>query len=278
MNGSRSTAPHAQGRQQSGHLSRAPKEKELARVLQAFNTWAFKREQPSDLGVLTRTVARSLMKSEPISFALYWGKGPRSEIAGPELDCLDYLASLAARVRGVYRYGADINLILTNTHAMLNGHSSAAIASYFSEVDVEAHKRSFKTFLLSDLCEAMAPSEAAEVCSSVPEDVLQRLARSAERWYRGEGDALDGALKYYQMNMTERLAVEHVFPSSIFVTFNGSDQRDLFPEKLPIFYMYSVRRGTSVKPWFIPASKAATLTAVSLPTHVDAPCIGRATF
>ena len=34
---------------------------------------------------------------------------------------------------------------------------------------------------------------------------------------------------------------------------NGSELRSLFPERLPVFYMYSLRRGTCVKPWFLPA-------------------------
>jgi hypothetical protein len=53
------------------------------------------------------------------------------------------------------------------------------------------------------------------------------------------------------MNMIERRAVELAFPRSIFVTFNGSEFRGLFPQRLPIFYMYSLRRGVSVKPWFL---------------------------
>jgi len=57
---------------------------------------------------------------------------------------------------------------------------------------------------------------------------------------------------YYRMNMVEKRAVEIAFPRSIFVTFNGSEFRCLFPEQLPIFYMYSLRRGVSVKPWFLP--------------------------
>jgi hypothetical protein len=51
----------------------------------------------------------------------------------------------------------------------------------------------------------------------------------------------------------EKRAVEIAFPHSIFITFNGSRLRALFPKHLPIFYMYSLRRGVSVKPWFLPA-------------------------
>ena len=36
------------------------------------------------------------------------------------------------------------------------------------------------------------------------------------------------------------------------MTFNGSDVRDLFPSNMPIFYMYSLKRGTAEKPWFLP--------------------------
>jgi L-tyrosine isonitrile synthase len=56
---------------------------------------------------------------------------------------------------------------------------------------------------------------------------------------------------YYQINMVEKRAVEMAFPHSIFITFNGSRLRVLFPKRLPIFYMYSLRRGFSVKPWFV---------------------------
>ena len=58
------------------------------------------------------------------------------------------------------------------------------------------------------------------------------------------------------MNLIEQRVVERAFPGSIFVTFNGSDLRSLFPTQLPIFYMYSLRRGVAVKPWFLPAEPA----------------------
>ena len=51
--------------------------------------------------------------------------------------------------------------------------------------------------------------------------------------------------------MVEKRAVELAFPNSIFVTFSPSEFRYLFPDTLPIFYMYSLRRGTGVKPWFL---------------------------
>ena len=47
-------------------------------VLKAFNTWAYKREQPSCADRLRDVVIRAVTKDVPIPFVLYWGKGPRS--------------------------------------------------------------------------------------------------------------------------------------------------------------------------------------------------------
>jgi len=81
--------------------------------------------------------------------------------------------------------------------------------------------------------------------------MVSRLVGCAEKWYLGHGRAIDGATRYFWMNMVERIAVERTFPSSVFVTFNGAEMRPLFPEGLPVFYMYSVKKGTSIKPWFM---------------------------
>ena len=81
--------------------------------------------------------------------------------------------------------------------------------------------------------------------------MLSNLTRSASRWYRGGGGAEAGAVAYYDMNMVEKQVIDTAFSQSIFITFNGSDLRALFPDNLPIFYMYSLRKGFGVKPWFV---------------------------
>jgi hypothetical protein len=221
----------------------------LQKVIQSFNTWAFKREQPCRPDLMARTVARAVEQHRPIQFILYWGKGPRPTIAAPELQCLDYLGSLAARVRAVYKPGADFNLVLTDTHAELNGHSRGSLETYFSGVRSEAARRGFACHMLGELTAAAGlGADAAD--EAVPAEAISLLAQSAMRWYRGEGTALEGAARYYRLNMIEKRVIEKAFPDSIFVTFNGSNQRELFPDGLPIFYMYSTKRGTAVKPWF----------------------------
>ena len=233
-------------------LRKIPSGDTVGKVVQSFNTWAFKREQPSDIALLTQFVGRAVTREQPVSFVFYWGKGPRSEVEHFDTQCMDYLGSLAARVKAAYPKGAAINLVLTDTHAKHNGHPAQLITQYYTAVEAEAAKRGFECHMLSKLTE-MAGRGLAVDGEEPSQDILETLYRSAERWYRGGASTLEGARQYYAMNMIERRVIEHFFPTSIFATFNGSESRALFPDKLPIFYMYSIKRGTSVKPWFLPA-------------------------
>lgn len=242
------------------NLKKLPSGDVVGKVVQSFNTWAYKREQPSDAALLTQFVGRAVMRRQPVSFVFYWGKGPRSEVQHFDTQCMDYLASLAQRVKAVYPMGASISLVLTDTHASHNGHQAQLISKYYAEVEAEAAKRGFECYLLSELTEAAGRGLAVDG-TEPSEEILETLYRSAERWYRGGASTLEGARQYYAMNMIERRVIEHFFPSSIFATFNGRESRALFPDKLPIFYMYSIKRGTSVKPWFLPAPVPETLAS-----------------
>lgn len=222
-------------------------------VLKSFNTRAFKREQPDNPDLMLEIIADAIARHEPIPFVMYWGKGLRPVLAHPELACLDYLASMVGRIPKVYSPGGALTLAFTDTHAMLNGHTPESIESYFEELTQAAQDRGFPIERLSVLMaspDVMVNSESAALIP--PADLLADLRISAAKWFKGQGTAEEGAIRYFQANMVERQVMGQVFPRSIFVTFNGSQLRRLFPEHLPIFYMYSVRHGISDKPWFLP--------------------------
>ena len=234
-------------------------------ILKAFNTWAYKREQPSCADRLREVVTHAVAKNAAVPFVLYWGKGPRSRIAAPDLACLDYLASMTARIQAAYQSGASVRLILTDTHARLNGHADAVVDDYFADVTAAAAARGFDTVRLSTLVAAAAGSDVPEPDMAPCGAVLDSLVACAAKWYRGEGSPEGGALEYYRMNMVEKRAVEQAYPEAIFTTFNGAEFRELFPASLPVFYMYSLKRGMGVKPWFMasdaiqPSSTLVTL-------------------
>ena len=219
-------------------------------ILRSFNTWAFKREQPDSVDLLLKSISKAVSHRQPIPFVLYWGKGPRRTEGAPDTLCLNFLNSLAERVRQVYSPGALFTLIFTDTHADLNGHSADASQQYFSEIAALGKAFEFRSCLLGDLVADSSLSDAESDAPGTP--MLSKLSSCALKWYQGEEHPSAVARRYYEMNMTEKRAVEAAFPDAIFITFNGSDVREIFPENLPIFYMYSIKRGTSVKPWFLP--------------------------
>lgn len=227
---------------------------QVDRILRAFNTWSFKREQPSDPQLLQQFVGRAVAMQRPISFVFYWGKGPRCRLDAHDIKCLDYLGSMAQRIAAAYEPGAELRLIFTDTHARLNGYPESVINSYFNAVAPHAVVRGFCLCRLSELIAAThAQPEDYVNGEPVPEEMLSRLSVSAMKWYHGPATPREGAITYFHMNMIEKRAVELAFPDAIFGTFNSSKLRLLFPKRLPIFYMYSLQRGVAVKPWFLPA-------------------------
>ncbi len=223
-------------------------------IVKAFNSWSFKREQPDNAEMMRKQICTSVNESRPVSFVLYWGKGPRIGFADPDLQCLRFLAALAERIKGVYAHGVAITLIFTDTHAELNGHDRGAALAYFNAVSNGALDFNFDSCLLGDLVAKVSEVIGFEAQDETPNpEILKKLHICAQKWYGGGSDTLQGARSYYQANMIEKRAVELAFPGSIFITFNGSEFRSLFPERLPVFYMYSMKRGCAVKPWFIDA-------------------------
>ncbi len=225
------------------------------KILKSFNTWFFKREQPDSVEKLKDAVARAVKLEQPVSFVLYWGKGPRFERAHPDVLCLNYLNEFVNRITKIYKEGATITLIFTDTHARLNGFPSDATLQYFDEIADSAAQFNFRHCKLGELVNSLEkPHPTPELPS---DDMISKLSLSAAKWYRGTNTPHAAARTYYAMNMIEKRAVGLAFPDAIFITFNGSEMRELFPDHLSIFYMYSLKRGTSVKPWFLPASSGA---------------------
>ena len=118
---------------------RRPQAASPEKILQAFNTWSFKREQPDNVLSLLQVISTAVQLARPIPFALYWGKGPRCDLGEADTTCLDYLASLGARVRQTYEPGASFKLMFTDTHATLNGHTPDDMNRYFNAVEDAAH-------------------------------------------------------------------------------------------------------------------------------------------
>ena len=225
-------------------------DRKAAEVLRSFNTWAFKREQPTEPELLAQVVALRLWQEAPISFVLYWGKGPRARIADPDRLCLKYLDQMGKRIASAYEPGAQFHLCLTDTHARLNGHPERDIDTYFGDIAEEAGRHGMKSVRLAQLV-ANTSAHPQPRADAANDAMMASLEKCAARWYRGGSNVRDGARTYLEMNAVESAAVAAHYRDTIFLTFNGRAYRGLFPTSMPVFYMYSLKRGTAVKPWFM---------------------------
>jgi L-tyrosine isonitrile synthase len=250
--GERTERKRARGHHEYTPKDAYPSQRKITpeRILAAFNVRTFRREAPGDEQLMLQFIARAIAFNEPVPFIMYWGKGPRPTMAKPDVDCVAFLDAMLDRVREVYAHGAKLRLLFTDTHALLNGHAPDAVRAYFEEIARYVRERGIDSCWLGDVLRTsgLAESKAED---EMPKELGERLTASAKKWYFGEGTVEEGALRYYRANMIERRAVEDVYPHSIMITFNTSALRALLPLGLPAFYMYSMRRGLSVKPWFV---------------------------
>ena len=221
----------------------------LARkILNQFDTWSFKREQPHTREKLLETVLDRVTKSEPVSFVMYWGKGQRSRVGAPEEEAIEFLEKMFNRIRSVYDIGIEFTAVVTDTHATLNGHTATEIKDYFNSVETLLNKYNAKAILMSKVANVdllNLESFMSDMDVPIPSEIFEM----ASRHYKGSPE--EGARKYVQLNQHEKKQIGSAFSNSIFLTNNGSSLNILFPKNLPIFYMYSIRKGNSQKPWFI---------------------------
>ena len=102
-------------------------------ILRAFNTWAFKREQPSDPQLMLQVIAEAVARKQPVPFVFYWGKGPRCKIDDPDRQMPGLSGGLrSAGLRRLRSPGASMQLIFTDTHARLNGYSRTRHPHYIA--------------------------------------------------------------------------------------------------------------------------------------------------
>jgi hypothetical protein len=135
----------ARSSKEKSHRHQPKRKVDPEKILSSFNVRTFRREPPGDPHLMLQFISQAVALDEPVCFVMYWGKGPRAVIAKPDVDCLDFLSSLTDRVREAYSPGATMKLIFTDTHAALNGHSTADIRSYCGEIDECARRRGFGT-------------------------------------------------------------------------------------------------------------------------------------
>jgi hypothetical protein len=77
----------------------------------------------------------------------------------------------------------------------------------------------------------------------------ERFIRQASR-HSSMTDAVAAARHYYATCLLERDVLKAQFGASVFLTYNGPEFNECFPD-LPTLYIYPGPRGRTDKPWFV---------------------------
>jgi len=230
-------------------------DKSARRLFRRMYTWQFKRCRTSDEAAVCGIIARAMADGRPIPLVGYWGCGDRDRAGRPDREALEHLRRLDGRARDTWEPGLALTFILTDVHAAINGKDPAAVSSYLADVGRLVEGFGWRAMRLSELWEAGGYGiEAA--CHRVPElegrwqalRVRPLLVRSARKHARGI-EPEQAARRYHAACVIEAEVVPAAFPGHILFTYNGREYDEILPP-LPKLYLYSLRRKTSVKPWF----------------------------
>jgi long-chain acyl-CoA synthetase len=229
-------------------------------IVKALNGHEYRRAHSESMDEIKALVQSALLDGTPLRFVGHWGVGGRAAVNDADIATLDRLKTLIDSINELSRSNfAVLQLVLTDVHGKCNSIPEHLIEQYFNSVASEASQRNFKCVRSSeiwsmyglDLAETLKETKTAaflEFWESF--ELREDLIRQAGKRYFNPDPPENAAKRYYAVCMKERKPIAGYFKGSIFFTFSPPRSRPILPE-LPTVYWHSMKRGTSVKPWFV---------------------------
>lgn len=218
----------------------------------------FNRAPPDQGEAIKERIQRALISGKPVPFVTYWGCGARDAVSDVDLKALERLQELLQGTRRIPELAVQLTLILTDTHARLNGKPEARIERYYAEVAEAGARHQFSSVRFSELWEEAGLTleqvrrDAASPEVSASFDALairEDLVSQAGKHFESGASAEEGARTYHAACLREAPLVAHRFPEHIFLSYNSPEMIPLFPS-LPKLFLYSTAKGWTQKPWF----------------------------
>ena len=244
-----------------------------ANVAQALTARRFRRNPCFKEDGLRGLVQQALLGGHPLEFLMFWGCGPRNVACAPDRVALEALGDLLSAVQQNAGLEARVDIVFTDAHATNNGHPASHYNSYFASVRDAAAGLNVAFHLESEVWRRAGLTKGS-VCALEQTDhfaarwnafsLRDRFMQQASR----HSHALDpaaAARHYYATCLLERDVLKARFRCSVFLTYNGPEFNECFPD-LPTLYIYPGPRGRTDKPWFVtdePRDLVATGLAVA---------------
>ncbi len=202
---------------------------------------------------LVEIILDSLMSEEPILRVFYfWGVHKKKHVNKFDLKALSFLEHLIGYFSEHFCCAVDMQLILANTHAEINGVQHDSIKQYSAEIQEQAMTYGWHTSYVSELWarNGISIKKVDELANRLSdEQVGDFLLAFAKKYYLGK-DKLRGAKRYIAARLLEKPVFEEKYKGLI--QFTAADPRLQFLQPdLQHFYIWTLHRGRSGMPWFM---------------------------
>lgn len=245
---------------------------------------------PGDKEQIVEKIEEAL-QGEPVKFLMFWGQGDRDYAARPEEMAVEFMAKAMSTISETTDGGIHLDVVFTDSHIKFNGF--VVSTAYRDEVDA-LFEKAFTDMNASYNVQNMTSvvsytptpdggsyQEYADFIANAPSIELdpkleRELVFSAHKHFTSDPDVPKEvvARAYFLMNEHENGQLAEAFPDHVFLTYNNKKHEFVIPEGMPAFFMHSLDKTTSVKPWFTdervlePATLAAEpeVAAEGIPT------------
>lgn len=197
------------------------------------------------------------LTNTPLACVAYWGIGLKHQADGADRRAIAFMELQVARLAGAVGVKHSITLIITDTHAAINGIPAAQSDEYVDSITAISADIGARVERMSAVCNTARDATSFELCDELeeidyafdrlPESVRKELIASARR--RSSGDAERSARRYVMLSAIEAPTVRARFLDNMLLTYQPPHLAWLLPA-LPTLYMFVDERRTTRRPWF----------------------------
>ncbi|MFH0817558.1 MAG: asparagine synthase-related protein [Candidatus Micrarchaeota archaeon] len=233
----------------SNSLKHESKDEKIMKVLESseFSIFSPRHEER-----LKKIVRGCIVKNKSIKLFMLWGVWRKNGINFADVEAVEILGKMLSKIKNEHGPGANLTIVLTDSHAELNGVEKKEIYgydSYMASIERYARSKGYETKRLSEVLGKASLGGIGEEARKIEGgEIWGNLVSSAEKYYGGK-DKLEGARAYVGRRLAEKPILSKIFEGSIFLTYNGPRYDALAPD-LPTLYIISNKKRESGKPWF----------------------------
>ena len=226
-------------------------------IVAALQVRKYRRAPAFKEDLLLARVRHALQTGEPLEFLAFWGCGDRRDIADVDDRALEAMKAVTSEPGRLGPIRSHTHVVFMDIHARLNGRADEHANHYFDVIQT-AHANEHRTFqresrtferyglTIDEIVEYEKSDEFNEFWLTFP--LREKFVTQACR-HSNNTDSTYAARRYLATCRKERALFAAAFPNAIFLTYNGPEFNDCFPD-VPTLYVYPGPRGPTVKPWF----------------------------